>query len=58
MYGRPTVTSVVPLKSALCKFLIDAKIDTVARLPLYERGLEYHHGTGHGIGAFLGVHEG
>lgn len=26
--------------------------------PLYEVGLDYRHGTGHGIGHFLGVHEG
>ena len=33
-------------------------IDGFARRPLWEIGLDYAHGTGHGIGAFLSVHEG
>jgi Xaa-Pro aminopeptidase len=33
-------------------------IDAVARLALWQRGLDYAHGTGHGVGAFLSVHEG
>lgn len=33
-------------------------IDAVARQPLWEHGLDYGHGTGHGIGSFLNVHEG
>lgn len=33
-------------------------IDVLARSPLWEAGLNYLHGTGHGIGAFLNVHEG
>lgn len=32
-------------------------VDVMARAPLWEVGLDYLHGTGHGIGAFLGVHE-
>ncbi|KAK4301818.1 hypothetical protein Pmani_026085 [Petrolisthes manimaculis] len=35
----------------------DTDVDIVARSPLYEAGLDYRHGTGHGIGHFLGVHE-
>ncbi|TXN24921.1 M24 family metallopeptidase, partial [Methylobacterium sp. WL93] len=35
-----------------------AQIDTLARLPLWEAGLDFDHGTGHGVGAFLSVHEG
>ncbi|MFC3126389.1 aminopeptidase P family protein [Pseudoroseomonas globiformis] len=35
-----------------------AHIDAVARAPLWEAGLDYDHGTGHGIGSFLSVHEG
>lgn len=31
--------------------------DVMARAPLWEEGLDYRHGTGHGVGAFLGVHE-
>ncbi len=35
-----------------------AKIDRVARKPLREINLDYAHGTGHGVGYFLNVHEG
>ncbi len=35
-----------------------AQIDAFARLSLWEAGLDYDHGTGHGVGAFLSVHEG
>ncbi|SFM06495.1 aminopeptidase P family protein [Methylorubrum salsuginis] len=35
-----------------------AQIDALARLSLWEAGLDYDHGTGHGVGAFLSVHEG
>ncbi|HEV2364883.1 MAG TPA: aminopeptidase P family protein [Caulobacteraceae bacterium] len=33
-------------------------LDALARLPLWEVGLDYDHGTGHGVGSYLGVHEG
>lgn len=33
-------------------------VDLLARKPLWEYGLDYGHGTGHGIGFFLCVHEG
>lgn len=33
-------------------------LDMLARLPLWRRGLDYGHGTGHGVGYFLNVHEG
>ncbi|CAM9544006.1 unnamed protein product, partial [Ectocarpus fasciculatus] len=35
-----------------------SKLDVLARLALWEAGLDYRHGTGHGVGAFLNVHEG
>ena len=35
-----------------------AAIDAVARQPLWQRGLDFDHGTGHGVGCFLNVHEG
>jgi Xaa-Pro aminopeptidase len=35
-----------------------ARIDAFARRPLWELGLDFDHGTGHGIGSFLSVHEG
>ncbi len=34
------------------------QIDAIAREPLWQAGLNYLHGTGHGVGAFLNVHEG
>ncbi len=34
------------------------QLDTIARLPLWEKGLNFIHGTGHGVGTFLNVHEG
>ncbi|MBT0551843.1 aminopeptidase P family protein [Riemerella anatipestifer] len=33
-------------------------LDTIARLPLWQRGKDYAHGTGHGVGSFMNVHEG
>ncbi|XP_068653740.1 aminopeptidase P1 isoform X2 [Aristolochia californica] len=33
-------------------------LDTLARVPLWKNGLDYRHGTGHGIGSYLNVHEG
>ena len=34
------------------------QLDALARLPLWQQGLDYDHGTGHGVGSFLNVHEG
>src|SRR5690606_21888094 len=33
-------------------------IDALARVALWKAGLDYGHGTGHGVGSYLGVHEG
>ena len=33
-------------------------LDAIARAPLWEQGLDFGHGTGHGVGYFLNVHEG
>ncbi len=33
-------------------------LDALARAPLWMQGLDYDHGTGHGVGSYLGVHEG
>lgn len=35
-----------------------AQIDALARVPLWQLGLDYDHGTGHGVGSYLAVHEG
>jgi Xaa-Pro aminopeptidase len=34
------------------------QLDALARLPLWRAGLDFAHGTGHGVGAYLSVHEG
>jgi Xaa-Pro aminopeptidase len=33
------------------------QLDALARRALWEAGLDYDHGTGHGVGSYLGVHE-
>ena len=33
-------------------------LDALARVAMWSRGLDYDHGTGHGVGSYLGVHEG
>ncbi|KXN70273.1 Creatinase/aminopeptidase [Conidiobolus coronatus NRRL 28638] len=33
-------------------------LDSITRAPLWKSGLDYRHGTGHGVGSFLNVHEG
>lgn len=35
-----------------------SQLDILARKPLWDAGLDYDHGTGHGVGSYLGVHEG
>jgi len=45
---------------AKAKFVQGTKgiqLDILARLPLWQHGLNYGHGTGHGVGFFLNVHE-
>jgi len=33
-------------------------LDARARIPLWQNGWNYNHGTGHGVGYWLNVHEG
>jgi Xaa-Pro aminopeptidase len=40
------------------KGLAGRDLDAIARYPLWLAGQDYDHGTGHGVGAFLSVHEG
>src|SRR6185437_9857023 len=35
-----------------------AQLDPLARIALWQAGLDYDHGTGHGVGSYLSVHEG
>ena len=37
---------------------VGGQLDTLARQSLWHAGLDYAHGTGHGVGSFLSVHEG
>lgn len=34
------------------------QLDALARMPLWKQGKDFNHGTGHGVGSFLNVHEG
>ena len=46
---------------SVCRFprgTSGAQIDVLARNALWQAGVTYEHGTGHGVGAFLSVHEG
>ena len=40
------------------KGTVGAQLDTLARYALWQAGVDYAHGTGHGVGSFLSVHEG
>jgi len=46
---------------ASCRFppgTSGTQLDALARKPLWDAGLDYDHGTGHGVGSYLSVHEG
>ncbi len=54
-----TLKGVISLSDA--RFLYGAtgsKLDILARYPLWQEGIDYNCGSGHGVGFFLGVHEG
>ncbi len=58
---RYTLVLQAHIRLALQKFPIHTKgsvLDAITRAPLWNAGLDYGHGTGHGVGAFLNVHEG
>jgi len=68
-FGTPTqrmkdcYTAVLKGHIALASLVIPegtlgSRIDSVARMALWQQGLDYNHGTGHGVGAYLNVHEG
>ncbi len=69
MVGKPTVemrdrfTRVLKGHIALATVrfpegTIGMQLDSFARRPLWDAGLDYDHGTGHGVGSYLSVHEG
>jgi Xaa-Pro aminopeptidase len=45
-------------KSRFPKGTCGYQIDAITRKPIWEQGINYGHGTGHGVGYFLNVHEG
>ncbi|WP_338329692.1 aminopeptidase P family protein [Commensalibacter sp. Nvir] len=45
-------------KAIFPKGTIGSQLDSIARYSLWQNGLNYDHGTGHGVGSFLSVHEG
>ena len=60
-------TAVFPNKTAgyfhhallwMCHCVLGNRLDSFARHSLWDSGLDYLHGTGHGVGSFLNVHEG
>ena len=56
-----TVTAMSNLRLANAKFLkgaVGMNLDMIARAPFWERNLNYNHGTGHGMGYLLSIHEG
>ena len=57
MYTRVLMGFIDLASLSFPDYVDDTRIDIVARQHLYAAGVDYLHGTGHGIGAFLGVHE-
>jgi len=61
--ARVRITRVLKghLAVARARFPVGAngsQLDPLARAPLWNAGLDFDHGTGHGVGSYLGVHEG
>lgn len=67
--GRPSETAIRAftlvlrgmINLSLLRFpdgLAGRDIDAIARAPLWAAGLDFDHGTGHGVGSYLSVHEG
>jgi Xaa-Pro aminopeptidase len=57
-YTRVLMGHIDLAKAVWTEGLYGRELDVLARLPLYRNGWDYNHGTGHGIGYYLGVHEG
>ena len=56
-----TIVAISNLQLASAKFLQGSTgltLDILARKPFWDRGLNYNHGTGHGVGYLLNIHEG
>ena len=49
----------IALARATCpKGMTGARLDMISRAPMYAHGMDFKHGTGHGVGYLLNVHEG
>lgn len=56
-----TLTLMSHINLIASKFLsgtTGSQLDAIARYPMWQEGLDYKSGTGHGVGFFLSVHEG
>ncbi|CAJ0958304.1 unnamed protein product, partial [Mesorhabditis belari] len=56
-----TLVLIGHIENAIVRFpkgILGIRLDTLTRKALWERGLDFGHGTGHGVGHFLNVHEG
>lgn len=56
-----TIVAISNLQLASAKFLQGSSgltLDILARKPFWDQGLNYNHGTGHGVGYLLNIHEG
>ncbi|MCR4722051.1 MAG: aminopeptidase P family protein [Lachnospiraceae bacterium] len=58
MYTRVLKANISMAEAVFKKGTTGAGLDILARKELWKDGLDYRHGTGHGIGYFLSVHEG
>ncbi|TAL78605.1 MAG: aminopeptidase P family protein [Beijerinckiaceae bacterium] len=57
-YTRVLKGNIAISRAVFPKGTSGAQIDALARNPLWQAGLDFDHGTGHGVGAYLSVHEG
>jgi Xaa-Pro aminopeptidase len=57
-YTRVLKGHIAIARAVFPKGVSGAQIDAFARRYLWEAGLDFDHGTGHGVGAYLSVHEG
>ena len=58
MFTRVLKGHIALASAVFPKGIAGNQLDVLARLPLWEIGLDFDHGTGHGVGCFLSVHEG
>jgi len=57
-YTRVLKGNIALTRAVFPKGTLGSQLDPLARQFLWEVGLDYAHGTGHGVGSFLSVHEG